>query len=184
MVLHGGHGARDLRHRHRHCDGARREPAQAKHSRCPFLPGSYLVAKMLMSIAFAALAVGAVTVIALVGGKFLHRPRLALHVHQAEVAARVRDNARELGIAAKRRDVVDELGAERERRRATSAFAVSIETGTSPASRSSTERRAAAPRRAKRRPSQAASTRRRCRRSQRLHRPCAEQKRPRRPDRS
>jgi ABC-2 type transport system permease protein len=35
----------------------------------PLPPGSYLVAKMLMSIAFAALAVGAVTVTALVAGK-------------------------------------------------------------------------------------------------------------------
>ena len=35
----------------------------------PLPPGSYLVAKMLMSIAFAALAVGTVTVMALVAGK-------------------------------------------------------------------------------------------------------------------
>ena len=35
----------------------------------PLPPGSYLVAKMLMSIAFAALAVGTVTVTALVAGK-------------------------------------------------------------------------------------------------------------------
>ncbi len=35
----------------------------------PLPPGSYLIAKMLMSIAFAALAVGAVTVSALVAGK-------------------------------------------------------------------------------------------------------------------
>ena len=45
----------------------------------------------------------------------LHRPRLALHVHQAEVTPGVRDDARKLRIAAKRRDVVDELGAELER---------------------------------------------------------------------
>jgi ABC-2 type transport system permease protein len=35
----------------------------------PLPPGSYLVAKMLMSIAFAALAVGTVTITALVAGK-------------------------------------------------------------------------------------------------------------------
>ena len=45
----------------------------------------------------------------------LHRPRLALHVHQAQVGASVGDHARELGVAAERRHVVDELGAERER---------------------------------------------------------------------
>ena len=47
----------------------------------------------------------------------LHRPRLALHVHQAEVAARVGDHAGELGVAAERGDVVDQLGAELERPR-------------------------------------------------------------------
>ena len=45
----------------------------------------------------------------------LHRARLALHVHQAEVRAAVRDDARELRVAAQRGDVVDELRAELER---------------------------------------------------------------------
>ncbi len=45
----------------------------------------------------------------------LHRPRLALHVHQADVAASVRDDARELGVGAQRGDVVDELDAELDR---------------------------------------------------------------------
>ena len=44
----------------------------------------------------------------------LHRSRLALHVHQAEVGARVRDDAGELGIGAERRHVVHELDAELE----------------------------------------------------------------------
>ena len=45
----------------------------------------------------------------------LHRPRLALHVHQADVGVLVRHDAGELGVAAQRRDVVHELGAESER---------------------------------------------------------------------
>jgi len=45
----------------------------------------------------------------------LHRARVALHVHQAEVPARVGDDARERRVAAQRRHVVDELRAERER---------------------------------------------------------------------
>ena len=45
----------------------------------------------------------------------LHRARLPLHVHQANVRAGVGDHARELRIAAQRRDVVHERGAELER---------------------------------------------------------------------
>ena len=45
----------------------------------------------------------------------LHRPRLATHVHQADVGARVGDHAGQLGIAPQRRHVVDEHDAERER---------------------------------------------------------------------
>ena len=45
----------------------------------------------------------------------LHRPRLAQHVHQADVRARVGDDAGELGIGTERGHVVDDLGAERER---------------------------------------------------------------------
>lgn len=45
----------------------------------------------------------------------LHRPRLAEHVHEAEVVAAVGDNARELRIGPERGDVVDHHGAERER---------------------------------------------------------------------
>ena len=45
----------------------------------------------------------------------LHRPRLALHVHEAEVAAGVGDDTRELRVAAQRGDVVHELDAELER---------------------------------------------------------------------
>ena len=45
----------------------------------------------------------------------LHRPRLALHVHQAEVGAGVGDDAGQLRIAAEGGDVVHQLGAERER---------------------------------------------------------------------
>ena len=46
----------------------------------------------------------------------LHRPRLALHVHEAEIGARVRYDPGELRVAAKRRDVVDENRAALERR--------------------------------------------------------------------
>ena len=45
----------------------------------------------------------------------LHRPRLALHVHEAEVRAGAGDDSGELGIAAQRRDVVDEDRAALER---------------------------------------------------------------------
>ena len=45
----------------------------------------------------------------------LHRARLALHVHEADVGAGVGDDAGELGVAAQRRDVVDELRAQGER---------------------------------------------------------------------
>ena len=45
----------------------------------------------------------------------LHRARLALHVHQAEVRTALGNDAGELGVAPQRRDVVDELGAEFER---------------------------------------------------------------------
>jgi hypothetical protein len=38
----------------------------------------------------------------------LHRPRLALHVHQADVCARVRDHARHLRVGPQRGDVVHE----------------------------------------------------------------------------
>jgi hypothetical protein len=48
-------------------------------------------------------------------GVDLHRSRLALHVHQADVAVGVGDDAGEVAVAAERGDVVDELGAERER---------------------------------------------------------------------
>ena len=48
-------------------------------------------------------------------GVDLHRARLALHVHEAEIAARVGDDACELGIASQSGDVVDELDAELER---------------------------------------------------------------------
>ena len=50
-----------------------------------------------------------------VRGVDLHRARLALHVHEAEIAARVGDDACELGIASESRHVVDELDAELER---------------------------------------------------------------------
>ena len=55
---------------------------------------------------------GCDVVVARVG---LHRARLALHVHQAQVGAGLGDDPGELGIAAQRGDVVHELGAERER---------------------------------------------------------------------
>ena len=45
----------------------------------------------------------------------LHRPRLALHVHQAEVRVRLGDDLGQLRVAAQRGDVVDELRAELER---------------------------------------------------------------------
>ncbi len=45
----------------------------------------------------------------------LHRARLALHVHETEVAARVGDDTGQLGVTAQGRDVVHELGAELER---------------------------------------------------------------------
>ena len=45
----------------------------------------------------------------------LHRARLALHVHQAEVRVVVRDDSRELGVSSERGHVVHELGAELER---------------------------------------------------------------------
>ena len=45
----------------------------------------------------------------------LHRPRLALHVHEAEICAGAGDDARELRIAAERRDVVHQHDAELER---------------------------------------------------------------------
>ena len=45
----------------------------------------------------------------------LHRPRLALHVHETEIRAGVRDDARELGIAAQCGHVVDEDRAALER---------------------------------------------------------------------
>ena len=68
----------------------------------------------------------------------LHRPRLALHVHQAEVRVRPGHDLGQRRVAAQRGDVVDELRAELERpAAATSAFEVSIETG-APASCSST----------------------------------------------
>ena len=44
----------------------------------------------------------------------LHRPRLAEHVHQADVGARLGDDLRQLRVAPQRRDVVHELCAERE----------------------------------------------------------------------
>src|SRR5205823_8874065 len=47
--------------------------------------------------------------------RHLHRPRLTLHVHQAEITARVRDDAGELRLAAECGDVVDKLRAEVER---------------------------------------------------------------------
>ena len=56
--------------------------------------------------------VGDDVVVARVG---LHRPRLALHVHQADVDAGLRDRAHQLGVAVQRGDVVDELDAELER---------------------------------------------------------------------
>ena len=45
----------------------------------------------------------------------LHRPRLAEHVHEAEVRVRAGDDAGQLGIAAQRGDVVHEHGPELER---------------------------------------------------------------------
>ena len=59
----------------------------------------------------------------------LHRARLSLHVHEADVRARVGDDARELRVAAQRGDVVHERAPSSSARRATSAFDVSIETG-------------------------------------------------------
>ena len=51
----------------------------------------------------------------LVGGVALHRPRLPLHVHQADISVGLGDDARQLGIPPQRGHVVDELGAEVER---------------------------------------------------------------------
>ena len=45
----------------------------------------------------------------------LHRPRLALHVHQTHVRVCVCDHLDQRGVAAQSGDVVDELGAELER---------------------------------------------------------------------
>ena len=96
----------------------------------------------------------------------LHRPRLALHVHEAEVRAGVGDDSRELGVAAQSRDVVDEDRAALERgprdgrlRGVDRDREARRRAGREPA------RRAAAPPPRRRRPSRAASTRRRCRRS-------------------
>ena len=44
----------------------------------------------------------------------LHRPRRALHVHEAEVGGVMGDRLGHLGVAAQRGHVVDELGAELE----------------------------------------------------------------------
>ena len=51
----------------------------------------------------------------LVARVVLHRPRLAEHVHEAEVGVAVRDDTGELRVAAQRRHVVDHAGAELER---------------------------------------------------------------------
>ena len=45
----------------------------------------------------------------------LHRARLSLHVHQAEIGAGVSDDARELRLSPQRRHVIDHHGAECER---------------------------------------------------------------------
>ena len=50
-----------------------------------------------------------------VHGIELHRPRLSLHVHQAQVGLRGRDDAGQLRVAAKRGDIVHELRAELDR---------------------------------------------------------------------
>ena len=50
-----------------------------------------------------------------VAGVDLHRARLALHVHEAEVGAGVGDYAGQLRVGAQRGHVVDELGPERDR---------------------------------------------------------------------
>ncbi len=66
---------------------------------------------------------------------FLHRARLALHVHQAEVGARLGDDPASSGSP---RSAVTSLtisAPSASARRATSAFAVSIETGTPRAAR-------------------------------------------------
>ena len=49
-----------------------------------------------------------------VAGVVLHRPRLAEHVHEAEVGAALRDDSGEVGVGAQCRDVVDDDGAELE----------------------------------------------------------------------
>ena len=51
----------------------------------------------------------------LVPGRVLHRRRVALHVHQADVDTRVGDDARELRVASECRDVVHHRRAERDR---------------------------------------------------------------------
>ena len=97
----------------------------------------------------------------------LHRPRLALHVHQAAVRARLGDDACELRIAAQRGDVVDQLRAELERLprdlglRGVDRDRLPLRALRAPAGP------AAAPRRQARPPSRAGSTRRRRRRSPR-----------------
>ena len=91
----------------------------------------------------------------------LHRARLAAHVHQAEVGARVGDHPGELRVAAQRRHVVDELGAELERPRARPRPWPCRSRRAAPASASSTGTTRRAPRRAGRPPSPAGSTRRR-----------------------
>jgi hypothetical protein len=50
-----------------------------------------------------------------VGRILLHRTRLALHVHQAEVGAGLGDDLRQLRVGSERGYVVDELGVELER---------------------------------------------------------------------
>src|SRR6185437_13036743 len=67
----------------------------------------------------------------------LHRPRLALHVHQAEVGVVLSDDARELGSPRSAVTSFTSSAPSSRARAATSDFAVSIETG-EPASASST----------------------------------------------
>ena len=78
----------------------------------------------------------------------LHRARLPLHVHQADVRARVGDHAGELRIAAQGGDVVDERGAELERPRAPPRPSSCRSRPAGPRALRARAARAAAPRRA------------------------------------
>ena len=100
----------------------------------------------------------------------LHRPRLALHVHQAEVRAGVGDDAGQLGVAAQRRDVVHQLGAELERAPRDLGLGGVDRDGHAREAARAPAPRGGAPRPARRPPSRVGSTPRRRRRS-RLRRP-------------